>query len=618
MRPTPMSFSSDRPTMAGRPEPSGTGAALRSTPTSLASHRQGNGALPVASLVQWFGRTCRHGFALLVGLLLCMGGLARASGTSSALLTFGDPVTAVTVPYGSTVSMKGVFSAPTGSTSIIKDQNLTTIFDPVVSGTTYTTGGLTASKTFTLTVTNPADDSITASVVVTVTQITVGAVTPAASSVTVSTTKQFLTTVSGGLSNAYTWAVDNIPGGNSTVGTISVTGLYTAPAATGSHTIKATSFEDATKLASTTVAVVAPPVATSLVTSKANPKFGETFTLTPTYVASTGTGSINYSVTCPASGVASAAVSTDWVGDRIFTLSVTNAAGDAAQTSVTVTGQTVVVADVSPATKYVTAGYSTTFSSSVTGAADTSLDWSVDGIPGGDATVGTITSGGVYTAPATTGTHTIKATSHAKTDVFKTATATVVLLPTVGSAFTPSASSVLYGGTTTFTASFSNGTAVITGTDGTNVVVTSPVSWTSPVLHNSTTYTLTVHNLAGDGPSTAVLVTVTGVTVDPVTVPKDKVSLTKTLQFAGGAVSGTSDTSVVWKVNGVAGGNAELGTFNTTTLVYSAPAVMPSGTAPATGGTVIIRCESVANPAVFKEVTITLYALPTITSFELL
>lgn len=616
MRPIPTPNSSDRLTTAGRPEPASTGTALRPAPTSLASHRQGNRALPVASRVRWFGRTCRQGFALLLGLLLCMGGLARASGTSSALVTFADPVTAVTLPYGSTVSMMGVFA--TGNNATIKDQSLTTIFGSVVSGTTYTTGGLTASKTFTLTVTNPAEDSVTSSVVVTITPITVAAITPAASSVTVSTTKQFYTTVVGGLSNAYTWAVDGVVGGNSTVGTITVGGLYTAPAATGAHTIKATSTEDATQFASTGVTVVAAPVATSLVASNANPLYGATFTLTPTFDASTGTGSIDYSVTCPASGAASAAVSTTWVGARTFTLSVTNAAGDAAHTSVTVTGQTVVVADVSPATKYVTAGYNTTFSSSVTGAQVITLDWSVDGIPGGDATVGTITSGGVYTAPATAGSHTITATSHAKTDVYKTATATVVLLPTLGTAFTPSASSVLYGGTTTFSATFSNGTAVITGTDGTNVVVTSPVSWTSPVLHNSTTYTLIVQNLAGDGPSSAVLVTVTGVTVEPLNVPKEKVSLTKTLQFSGGVVSGTSDTSVVWTVNGVTGGNAELGTFNATTLVYSAPAAMPSMTAPATGSTVTIRCASVANPAVFKEVTLTLYALPTITSFELL
>lgn len=48
------------------------------------------------------------------------------------------------------------------------------------------------------------------------------------------------------------------------------------------------------------------PVATSLTTSDAAPAYGATFTLTPTY--SNGTGTIDNSVACPASGVASALI----------------------------------------------------------------------------------------------------------------------------------------------------------------------------------------------------------------------------------------------------------------------------------------------------------------------
>ena len=148
-------------------------------------------------------------------------------------------------------------------------------------------------------------------------------------------------------------------------------------------------------------------------------------------------------------------------------------------------------------------------------------------------------------------------------------------------------------------------------------MVTSPVSFTTPALTDTTTYTLTLTNLAGDTVTTTVTVTVTAMTMSSVTAPKDKVSLTKTLQFSGGSVSNAVNTDVVWMVNGDTNGNAELGTISATGL-YTAPATMPSMTPPATGGTVIIRCQSAANPAVFKEVTITLYALPTITSFELL
>jgi phosphodiesterase/alkaline phosphatase D-like protein len=49
-------------------------------------------------------------------------------------------------------------------------------------------------------------------------------------------TSQFTTT---GGSGTVTWSVDNIVGGSSTVGTISATGVYTAPTAVGTHTVTA-------------------------------------------------------------------------------------------------------------------------------------------------------------------------------------------------------------------------------------------------------------------------------------------------------------------------------------------------------------------------------------------
>ena len=52
------------------------------------------------------------------------------------------------------------------------------------------------------------------------------------------------------------------------------------------------------------------------------------------------------------------------------------------------------------------------FSATVTGnTANTNVTWSVDGTDGGNATVGTISAGGLYTPPATPGTHTVTATS---------------------------------------------------------------------------------------------------------------------------------------------------------------------------------------------------------------
>ena len=60
-------------------------------------------------------------------------------------------------------------------------------------------------------------------------------------------------------------------------------------------------------------------------------------------------------------------------------------------------------------------------------AVDTTLTWSVDAIDGGNATVGTITSGGVYSAGTALGTHMVKATSVA--DPAQNASATVTVTP---------------------------------------------------------------------------------------------------------------------------------------------------------------------------------------------
>jgi hypothetical protein len=55
-------------------------------------------------------------------------------------------------------------------------------------------------------------------------------VSPAATSVQVNTTQQFTATVTNATTQTVNWSVNGAPGGNSTVGLISTTGIYTAPA----------------------------------------------------------------------------------------------------------------------------------------------------------------------------------------------------------------------------------------------------------------------------------------------------------------------------------------------------------------------------------------------------
>ncbi|HEX3739770.1 MAG TPA: hypothetical protein VHV29_08590 [Terriglobales bacterium] len=74
--------------------------------------------------------------------------------------------------------------------------------------------------------------------------------------VAITQSQQFSATLNNDLNGkGVIWAVDDVPGGSSSTGTISVTGLYLPPAIAGTHTVTATSVGDATKSAAASIAV---------------------------------------------------------------------------------------------------------------------------------------------------------------------------------------------------------------------------------------------------------------------------------------------------------------------------------------------------------------------------
>jgi hypothetical protein len=83
------------------------------------------------------------------------------------------------------------------------------------------------------------------------------AVTPSNGSLTIGQSLQFKATVSNTTNTGVTWKVNGVAGGNASVGTISSTGMFTAPGKvpSGSSSISATSVADSTKSASVTVTV---------------------------------------------------------------------------------------------------------------------------------------------------------------------------------------------------------------------------------------------------------------------------------------------------------------------------------------------------------------------------
>jgi hypothetical protein len=80
-------------------------------------------------------------------------------------------------------------------------------------------------------------------------------VSPRRAALTTSQTQQFSATLADSTSTSVTWGVDGISGGNTTVGTISSSGVYTPPSAAGTHTISAISTVDTSQSGSSSVAV---------------------------------------------------------------------------------------------------------------------------------------------------------------------------------------------------------------------------------------------------------------------------------------------------------------------------------------------------------------------------
>jgi hypothetical protein len=101
----------------------------------------------------------------------------------------------------------------------------------------------TKSATSTLTITA----TVTGNVAVSVSPVRAGLTTGQA--------QTFTGTVTGSTTTTVTWEVDTIPGGNSSVGTITAGGVYTPPSSAGTHSVTARSVADTTVSASASVAI---------------------------------------------------------------------------------------------------------------------------------------------------------------------------------------------------------------------------------------------------------------------------------------------------------------------------------------------------------------------------
>jgi serine protease len=219
----------------------------------------------------------------------CGAGMANAAGAVEAALR---PVAEVTITgefrLGGAVMLSGLASTAAAGRSVAAyawslqcGSGNFTASDPAVAVVEVPVNG---SFTLRLTITDDANRSDRADVVVTPTGATISpaatdpqscapievSVSPATSSVQTGATRTFTATVANAADSLITWQVDGVVGGNATVGTISVAGVYTAPATVPTPsvvTITAVSNQDPTSSDSATVSIIAAappaPAATS-------------------------------------------------------------------------------------------------------------------------------------------------------------------------------------------------------------------------------------------------------------------------------------------------------------------------------------------------------------------
>jgi hypothetical protein len=129
---------------------------------------------------------------------------------------------------------------------------------------------------------------------------------------------------------------------------------------------------------------------------------------------------------------------------------------------------TTVTIAISPTQVTLTPSQTAQFVATVTNSSNTSVTWQVNGIEGGNTSVGVISTAGAYTAPASVTVATsVTITAISQADITQTATATVVLNPTNTAPAAPvlvsPASAVLTSGALqTFTATISGAAATVT------------------------------------------------------------------------------------------------------------------------------------------------------------
>ena len=278
----------------------------------------------------------------------------------------------------------------------------------------------------------------------------------------------------------------------------------------------------------------------------------------------------------------------------LFSLSFLFACGGGSKNNSTSTSGNV---SVTPGTASVPINTTQQFTATVANSTQ-GVYWSVNDVVGGDLTHGTISTSGLYSAPAvipSPATVTIKATSIADSSQVSSATVTITTGTALTIGLTPSTASVYTGRTQQFTATFNTGTNTgvtwqvnsITGGDSTHgTIATSGSSgtntyanYTAPAtVPSPATVTITAISQADTSKTATATVTIVAGTVISITPGTASVPAGGTQTFT--ATANSQPYSATWTVNcgsTQAGACGTISTGATSSATYTAPAYPPLG-----------------------------------------
>jgi len=492
----------------------------------------------------------------------CGGGVSVAVSPSVAQVAIGQ---------GATFTATVTGSSNTAVTWLVTEGLLGGAVD---SSGHYTAPGSTG--TFHVVATSAADTSKSATAVVTVVAgsgITVS-ISPSSAALPAGGTQTFSATVNGTTNTAVAWSVAEGANGGSVSG-----GLYTAPATPGTYHVVATSAADPTQSATATVTVVSSTTPVVLISPQAvTVPVGQTQQFTATVVNTTPGVSWAVAEGAPGGSIDANGLYTAPATPGTYHVAAASTASPSTSAIATVTVSTSGISiSINPATVNVAASGSQPFVATVSGNANTAVTWSVlEGSAGGS-----ISAGGIYSAPAAGGFYHVVATSQADTNRQASAAVNVVSLT-----LSPTSANLVSGTTQTFTAAvagLTNPTLVwsVQEADGGTLATTSATTatYTAPFVQG------TFHVVAASQalPSFKAVAPVT-VTAPPVFVtlaPSFTVlAPSGTQTFTGQIVNGTG--TLLWGTDGGTISDAGFYTAPTAPGDYTITATLAGGTANAT------------------------------------